>query len=306
MPKPIELEKLAAFVAVVEERNITRAAIRLNMQQPPLTRMIKSLEQRLDTILFKRLPRGVEVTETGKALYEQAIAVLDQAQSIQQHVSQVRLGLEGQIKIGFTHSVGMHAFLPRILRQFRGDFAKVAIYLEEDGSKALSDALLMHNLDLIFLRKPAPLGLGLDSILVLQEPLIVAMPLDHPLAEGGAVIELKALAEQDFVLYRRLNGQDLYDHILANCYRAGFNPKIVQEAPRLTSSLNLVAAGIGLSIVPKAVENFWNTQLCYKSLSAQSTSTAPIYAVFRAGQHNIRLQHFLDHLDQMIHSDAEE
>ncbi|PVZ82028.1 LysR family transcriptional regulator [Serratia sp. S1B] len=288
----IEIHKLNAFVAVVEESNISKAANRLYMQQPPLTRLIKSLEQELGTVLFKRLPRGVEVTEAGRVLYQEAVSILAHAQAIPKRVQNIAQGLEGQLHIGFTHSVGLHPFLPTLLRQFREQFPAVTIQLEEESSRDLIDAVLNEKLDLIFLRKPAPLRAELQSVHVLDEPLIVALPSNHPLAEKSGAIRLLDLEPYEFVLYRRLAGQDLFDNILAHCYQAGFSPNIVQEAPRLTSSLNLIAAGIGVSIVPASIQDFWNKQIVYKTLKAESPCIAPIYAVYRADA-NVRVQHVL-------------
>lgn len=290
----IDIHKLNAFVAVVEESNISRAAVRLNMQQPPLTRIIKNLEDELDTDLLKRLPRGVEATEAGKVLYQEALTILAHAQAIPKRVQNISKGLEGQINIGFTNSVGLHSFLPALLRNFREVFSAVSIHLEEDGSSSLIDSIINEKNDIVFLRKPAPIGLGLTSLHVLDEPLIVALPNNHPLAEHPDAIQLLDLEPYDFVLYRRLAGQDLFDNILASCYQAGFSPKIVQEAPRLTSSLNLIAAGIGLSIVPEAIRDFWNKQIIYKALKADTPCIAPIYAVYKQDAENIRLKHILN------------
>ncbi|MEG0481652.1 MAG: LysR family transcriptional regulator [Acinetobacter sp.] len=290
----IDIHKLKAFVAVVEESNISRAAVRLNMQQPPLTRMIKSLENELSTDLLKRLPRGVEVTEAGKALYQEALTILAHAQAIPKRVQNISMGLEGQINIGFTNSVGLHPFLPALLRHFRETFSAVSIHLEEDGSSSLIDSIINDKNDIVFLRKPAPIGFGLTSLHVLDEPLIVALPNNHPLANQIDAIHILDLETYDFVLYRRLAGQDLFDNILASCYQAGFSPKIVQEAPRLTSSLNLIAAGIGLSIVPASIRDFWNKQIVYKDLKADTPCIAPIYAVYKHNTANIRLAHVLN------------
>ncbi|ENU80935.1 hypothetical protein F975_00793 [Acinetobacter sp. ANC 3789] len=150
----IEIHKLNAFVAVVEESNISKAANRLYMQQPPLTRLIKSLEQELGTVLFKRLPRGVEVTEAGRVLYQEAVSILAHAQAIPKRVQNIAQGLEGQLHIGFTHSVGLHPFLPTLLHQFREQFPAVTIQLEEESSRDLIDAVFNEKLDLIFCVSP--------------------------------------------------------------------------------------------------------------------------------------------------------
>ncbi|MFC3901419.1 DNA-binding transcriptional regulator, LysR family [Acinetobacter marinus] len=295
----IDIYKLNAFVAVVEESNISRAAVRLNMKQPPLTRIIKSLEQDLDTILLKRLPRGVEMTEAGKALYQEAQSILAHAQAIPKRVHNIAQGLEGQLNIGFTNSVSLHSFLPMLLRNFRERFPAVSIQLEEDGSSALIDSIINGKNDIVFLRKPAPIGFELTNLHVLDEPLVVALPNNHPLANDQSAIKLTDLESYDFVLYRRLAGQDLFDNIMASCYQAGFSPRIVQEAPRLTSSLNLIAAGIGLSIVPKAIEDFWNKQIVYRPFSPDTPCIAPIFAVYKADQNHIRLQHVLQLLQHL-------
>ena len=289
----IDIHKLNACVAVVEESNISKAAVRLHMQQPPLTRLIQSLEQELDTQLLKRLPRGVEATEAGKVLYQEAITILAHAQSIPRRVQNIAQGKEGQLNVGFTHSVGLHPFLPTVLRAFRDQFPQVSIYLEEESSSALIDAVINEKLDIVFLRKPAPRQRKLRSQHVLNEPLMVALPNNHCLAQTDGVIQLSDLEPYEFVLYRRLGGQDLFDNIMASCYQAGFSPHVVQEAPRLTSSLNLIAAGIGLSIVPASIQDFWNKQIIYKLLEAKKPCIAPIYAIYRADQMNIRVQHIL-------------
>lgn len=294
----IDIHKLKAFVAVVEESNISRAAVRLHMQQPPLTRIIKHLEDELGTLLLKRLPRGVEATEAGQALYQEALTILAHADAIPRRVQNIVRGLEGQINIGFTNSVGLHSFLPRLLRNFRESFPAVSINLNEDGSNSLIDSVINEKNDIVFLRKPAPIGLGLISLHVLDEPLIVALPNNHALADAEGELHLLDLEGYDFVLYRRLAGQDLFDSILASCYQAGFSPKIVQEAPRLTSSLNLIAAGIGLSIVPEAIRDFWNKQIVYKTLRADPPCVAPIYAVYKNGADHARLKYLLECLKQ--------
>ena len=229
----IDIHKLKAFIAVVEESNISRAAVRLNMQQPPLTRIIKNLEDELDTTLLIRLPRGVEVTEAGKALYQEALTILAHAQAIPKRVQNISKGLEGQVNIGFTNSVGLHPFLPALLRNFREAFPNVSIQLGEDGSSSLIDSIHNQKNDIVFLRKPAPMSLGLTSLHVLDEPLIVALPNNHPLVEVEGSIHLLDLEPFDFVLYRRLAGQDLFDNILASCYQSGFSPNIVQDSHRV-------------------------------------------------------------------------
>ena len=173
-------------------------------------------------------------------------------------------------------------------------FPNMELELFANANPQILERLLDYKLDIAFLRKPAAEGLGLTSIHLFDEPLMVALPIDHPLAEMQESIDMTDLAQDDFVLYRRLNGQDLYDHILSLCLQAGFRPRIIQETPRLTLSLNLIAAGIGISIVPQSIQHFWNKQIIYKAIHAENSCNAPVYAIYSDAKENIYVQHILE------------
>ncbi|WP_268602234.1 LysR substrate-binding domain-containing protein, partial [Escherichia coli] len=150
-----------------------------------------------------------------------------------------------------TSSAALHPFVPNLLRRYRDILPGITTQLEEAGSGELMEALLEQRLDAAFVRSPANGIPGLSVEPVLSEPMIVALPLGHRLAhETQQPLPLAELAHEAFILYRRPAGQGLYDAILAACHRAGFSPRIVQEAPRLPATLSLVGAGLGVSIVP--------------------------------------------------------
>lgn len=242
----IELRRLRAFVTVVEEGNITRAAERLFIQQPPLTRLLQGLEDELGVTLLQRLPRGVRVTEAGGVLFEEARALLARAERLHEAVQRAARGEQGHIAIGFTSSAALHPFVPNLLRRYRDILPGITTQLEEAGSGELMEALLEQRLDAAFVRSPANGIPGLSVEPVLSEPMVVALPLGHRLAhETQQPLPLTELAHEAFILYRRPAGQGLYDAILAACHRAGFSPRIVQEAPRLPATLSLVGAGLG-------------------------------------------------------------
>ncbi|RTF36981.1 LysR family transcriptional regulator, partial [Serratia marcescens] len=227
----IELRRLRAFVTVVEEGNITRAAERLFIQQPPLTRLLQGLEDELGVKLLQRLPRGVRVTEAGGVLFEEARALLARAERLREAVQRAARGEQGHIAIGFTSSAALHPFVPNLLRRYRDILPGITTQLEEAGSGELMEALLEQRLDAAFVRSPANGIPGLSVEPVLSEPMIVALPLGHRLAhETQQPLPLAELAHEAFILYRRPAGQGLYDAILAACHRAGFSPRIVQEA----------------------------------------------------------------------------
>lgn len=262
----IELRRLRAFVTVVEEGNITRAAERLFIQQPPLTRLLQGLEDELGVKLLQRLPRGVRVTEAGGVLFEEARALLARAERLREAVQRAARGEQGHIAIGFTSSAALHPFVPNLLRRYRDILPGITTQLEEAGSGEPMEALLEQRLDAAFVRSPANGIPGLSVEPVLSEPMIVALPLGHRLAhETQQPLPLAELAHEAFILYRRPAGQGLYDAILAACHRAGFSPRIVQEAPRLPATLSLVGAGLGVSIVPGSMRRLGGDGIVYRT-----------------------------------------
>ena len=144
------------------------------------------------------------------------------------------------------------------------------------------EALLEQRLDAAFVRSPANGIPGLSVEPVLSEPMIVALPLGHRLAhETQQPLPLAELAHEAFILYRRPAGQGLYDAILAACHRAGFSPRIVQEAPRLPATLSLVGAGLGLSVVPGSMRRLGGDGIVYRTLAEEAQLSAPLYLALR-------------------------
>ena len=252
------------------------------MQQPPLTRLLQSLEEEFGVKLLERFPRGVEPTEVGKVLFQEAKALLERAENLSATMQRATEGKQGNIRIGFTSSAALHAFVPNVLRRYREVYPNVTAQLEESGSTELLQALVNRTLDVAFVRTPVQGMPELKISRILQEPMMVALPVGHSLAQsGGAAIDLKMLTHEDFILYRRPAGQGLYDAILAACYRAGFSPRIVQEAPRLTSCLSLVGAGLGVSIVPACMVRLGGDGVAYLPLSAEAELHAPLFLAQR-------------------------
>jgi len=279
----IELRRLLAFVAVVEEGHITRAAERLGMQQPPLTRLLQGLEAELGVLLLHRTSRGVHPTEAGRALLEQARVVLAHAQRVEEMVRKAARGEQGRLAVGFTSSAALHPFVSAVLRHFREMLPGVSISLEEAGTGELVDALLHERLDAAFVRSPVSKVPGLTIDAILDEPMIAALPAGHSLASDlGMPLSLADLANEAFILYRRPAGPGLYDAILAACRGAGFSPTITQEAPRLTATLSLVAVGLGVSIVPASMQRLGGEGVAYRPLINCHGLSAPLHLAMRA------------------------
>lgn len=279
----LDLRKLRAFVTVLEEGSISRAAERLFIQQPPLSRLLQGLEQDFGVSLLVRQPRGVVATDAGSVLLQEARALLSRADQLEAAMQRAAQGKQGSITVGFTSSSALHSFVPEVLRRYREIYPMVSTQLEEAGSTELLQGVLAQRIDLAFVRMPVHGMPELKVERVLQEPMRVALPAGHRLATlpRDEPISLKLLANEPFVLYRRPAGQGLYDAILAACFRAGFSPQIVQEAPRLTSCLSLVGAGLGVSIVPESITRLGGEGMVFLPLVAQAQLSAPLYLARR-------------------------
>ena len=294
----MELRHLRYFLAVAEERHVTRAARRLGIQQPPLSQQIRALEREVGTPLFVRRPRGVELTEPGRVFLDEARAVLAQLERAVASTRRTARGEQGRISVGFTSSAPFHPFVPRVIRAFREAHPLVSLSLEESGTPDLIEGLRSERLDAAFIRTavPDPAGLAVEPLL--DEPMLVALPRRHPLARAAGPdappLRLAALAGETFVLYRRGTGPGLYDGIIAACHRAGFSPQIGQEAPRIVSSLNLVATGLGISIVPECLRRMNLDGVVYRRQRARPPLRAPLLVASRPGDASPALARFLE------------
>jgi DNA-binding transcriptional LysR family regulator len=292
----MELRHLRYFIAVAEEKHITRAAERLGMQQPPLSQQIRALERELDVQLFRRKPRGVELTDAGSALLADARAILSHIDRAFATTKRTARGEQGAISVGFTSSAPFHPFVPRTIRAYRESFPLVSLTLEESGTTELVDHLRNERIDAAFIRTTIANQEGLVVIPLLQEAMVLALPHAHILARRASAnkaLPLKALADETFIVYRRHNGPGLYDAILSACNAAGFSPRVGQEAPRIVSTLNLVAAGLGISLVPESLQRMRMDGVVFRRVSGAAQPKAPLYLASRRGETSTSVQRFL-------------
>ncbi len=279
----MELRHLRHFLAVAEEAHITRAADRLGMQQPPLSQSIRALENELGVQLFRRKPRGVALTEAGQTLLTDARAILAHVERARTATQRTARGEQGRVSVGFTSSAPFLPFVPRVIRSFRDAHPLVSVNLEEGGTAELTDALRDERIDVAFIRTPLTDASGLAVHELLTEPMVVAVPAAHALAQGAGPLELGALAEETFIVYRRPSGPGLYDTIFAACHAAGFSPKVGQEAPRIVATLNLVAAGVGVAIVPRSLQRMQLDDIAYRDVEGAPQLLAPLLLASRRG-----------------------
>ncbi len=289
----MELRHLRYFVAVAREGHITRAAEKLHMQQPPLSQQIKALEQEIKAPLFVRLPRGVALTDAGRSFLVDAEAILASVESAKARAQRTARGEVGRIAVGFTTSAPFHPLVARAIREFRTTRPDISFGLEESSSGELVSGLREERLDIAFIRAGLADPDGITVHELLAEDMAVALPPRHPLTKRAS-LTLKDLALENFILYRRPDGRGLYDVIIAACAEAGFSPHVGQEAPRIVSTLNLVAAGLGITIVPASLSRLPLEGVTYRPLKGRPAVKVPLNLACRRNERSAAVLAFID------------
>ncbi len=277
----MELRHLRYFVAVAEEGSVTRAAARLGIQQPPLGQQIRALEQELRVDLFQRSPRRLDLNANGAVLLEKAREILSQVDEAVDHVRRLDRGESGHITVGFTTSASLHSLTPRILRHFRAAYPLADVEVQEHESYELILALTTRRIDAAFLHVSPDHFPDLASIALAQESMVLAVPRDHPLAARAHSITLQALADQDFVAYRRVDGPGIFAGIERAFAVSGHRLRVVDNVQRLMAAINLVAAGRGVTLVPSSVRIFHPDAITYLPLAADTLPPLPLFLVHR-------------------------
>ena len=250
----MELRHIRYFLAVAEEMNFTRAAKKVGIGQPPLSQQIQSLEEELGAPLFRRVPRGVELTDSGKVFFPEAQAILDQAERARKIAQRGARGELGSLRLGFTSSAAFTRIVRDAIRVFREKYPNVKLTLEEEDTTTLLDRLSEQTLDAGFIRPGRNDPEGVQVHRLVEETMMIALPLDHPLVKASG-LPLSALAKDWFLLFPRSAGPGFFDEIISACRHAGFEPRMGYEAPQITSVGNMIAAGLGVSIVPIFIAN---------------------------------------------------
>src|SRR6478609_8378054 len=258
----MEIRHLRYFVAVAEELHFGRAAQRLHIQQPPLSRQIQDLETELGFPLFERSRRRVELTPAGIALLGRARQVFEALDVAIHDARSASDGETGRLVIGYPSSLA-YSGLTELLRAFRTRFPSVELSLRELPPGDQIDGLKAGSLDVGFVRSSLDEP-GLSAELVRREPLMAVLPDDHRLATRRSV-PLEALSNEPFVLFPRARGPAFFDQLITLCGTAGFTPRVVQEAPQL-DIVSMVAAGFGVSIMPASMRNFRRPGVAFRPI----------------------------------------
>lgn len=284
----MELRHLRYFQVVAEEGHVGRAARRLRISQPPLSRQIQALEAELGLRLFDRNRRGVALTAAGAAFQLRCRAVFD---AIDQAVASARRATEGELgrlAIGYVSSLA-YVGLAEVLRAFRAGSPQVDVIVREGPPQEQIDALVDGRLDVGFVRGPVAEA-GLVAEIARREALVIALPAGHRLARRRRV-DLRELAAEPFVVFPRARSPGFFDELMGLCRSAGFTPRIVQEAP-LIDLISLVSAGFGVAMVPESLRRVGPPGLIVRPIAG--APRADLLMVRRADERNPVRDRFLE------------
>jgi DNA-binding transcriptional LysR family regulator len=293
----MELRHLRYFIAVAEELHFGRAAQLLGISQPPLSQQIQALEQELGARLFERTNRRVALSEAGRLFLDEARLVLAQVDKASDVARRAQLGELGELKIGFTTSAPFTSSIPQAIFSFRQRFPAVHLALQEMNSKEVAAGLEDESIQVGIMR---PLALP-DSLLVvelLREPLVAIINADHPLAQGSERgLFLSELAAEPFVFFPRTYGSGLYAQLIDLARAAGFSPLITQEAGEAMTIIGLVAAGLGVTVLPASYRRMRIDGVVYRTV-LDPNATSAVWLVQRKDQQSPMAKAFVELVTQ--------
>lgn len=257
----LEIRQLHYFLTVAEEMNFSRAAKRLHITQPPLSLQIQRLENELGVLLFRRTNRHVEITEAGREFMEDVQKIFEQLDRAVENAQRTHQGLRGKIRVGFVGSA-TYDVLPLVLREFRQKFPNVEVTLLELSTPRQLEALIEGQIDIGFLRPPI-YNNEIAMMEVSKMPCVLAVPKNHPLLENPS-LTLQELKPFPFVMLSPKTWEGLYNEIKYLC-----EPIIQQEALEFQTVIGLVAAGLGIAVVPQSAMNLHPQDVAFLDLNGQ-------------------------------------
>lgn len=298
----MEIRQLEAFLVVAEELHFGRAADRLHIAQPALSRTIRALERELDTELFERTTRRVKLTSSGEALLGPAQAIQVQADGVRRIAKSAQEGDIANLKVGFAGAAG-YATVSQLIREVSRREPGITLKLiprtfTGDSVTALHEG----ELDLSVITLPAPPGIS--AHLVSNEDVLLAVPADHRLARQTHV-EMTQLRNEGFISYPAAHGSRVRDAMLGLCSAAGFTPFITQEAPDPYSTLALVGAGVGVSVIVGTTRNIQMKGVAYLPIM-DTDLTLPIALGWRDSNPSLALRRVVKIAQEVFESNSRE
>jgi DNA-binding transcriptional LysR family regulator len=286
-----DLRQLRHFVAVAERLHFGRAAAALHMSQPPLSRSIQDLEARVGATLLARTRRKVELTAEGLRFLEEAKKLLAQLENAVLQVSRMAAGDGGRLRLGFV-SLADYGVLPELLKSYKAARPGVALALREMLSPEQAAALAAGELDFGLLLPPVT-G-ELEHVVVQRERFVAALPARHRLARTRGRLAVRTLAEEAFVMAPREIAPGLHDIVAGLAARAGFAPRVAQEAIQMQTVVSLVSSGLGVALVPSSVANLGRRGVVYRELVDPHPSLE-VWLAWRRGTLGVAAREFVQH-----------
>lgn len=286
----MELRHLRYFVAVAEELHFGRAARRLNLAQPPLSQQIMSLEEELGVKLFVRTSRRVELTMEGRVFVDHARRVLAQAREAVETVKSAGRGESGNLAIGYVTSA-VYMLVPAILKEFHRERPAVELRCFEMSAARQIQALKQREIDVGVLRTSL-IDPALTLVKLLREPLVLALPIGHPLAKRQR-LRLRAFAQEAFVVVPQIHSPAFFNAVIESCRRSGFAPHITQEATEGHTILALVAAGLGVALVPATLKAWKRPGVVFRDLPGQ-TAEIDLLLASRRDDRSLLVSRFIE------------
>ncbi|MEZ0168760.1 LysR family transcriptional regulator [Microvirga sp. TS319] len=288
----LDLKQMRCFVAVAEESHVTRAAERLGMQQPPLSAQIKAIEDRLGLRLFLRKARGVELTEAGRVLLTEVRDILARLDRAVERTRSTARGEMGQLSLGIAPTAPFHPLVPQSIRRFRETLSAVTITLTEGLSHEIAHNLAREQIDVAFVRSAKLHDPDLLTIPLVTEPMVLALPAESRLAQVPGRVELAQCADTPFILIGP-PGTGFHDETVSTCQAAGFSLRIAQQAPRMSSALGFVAAGLGVTLVPECLKSVQMEGVVYRYVSGPREPQAVLALALRKRDPSALLANFI-------------
>lgn len=286
-----ELSQLRCFVAAAEELHFGRAAARLNMTQPPLSRQIQLLERSIGVTLLERTSRSVRMTPAGRTFLVEARRILKLSESAALRTWRVASGEAGSLSIGFTAAAG-YGFLPKLIRITRQNMSDVDLALKEMVSGEQIEGLLTGRIDVGLFRPPIDRR-EFANFRVLEEPLVAAVSAEDPLASRD-ILTLQDFDEHPFIMYSTEGARYFYELVTGLLNRAEVNPLNLQYVTQIHSILAMVSAGLGAAIVPAAAQNLHFEGVSFRPLQTTPERPVELYLVWRKDHDNAVLEQFLE------------
>jgi LysR family transcriptional regulator, benzoate and cis,cis-muconate-responsive activator of ben and cat genes len=286
----VELRHLRYFCVVAKEQSIGRAAAKLNISQPPLTRQMQQLEECVGAQLFKRSVKGVELTEAGRTLYVEAKNILGLVDLATERTQRAAQGLIGRLDIGIFGS-GVFEVVPRVLLRFRQAFPDVKIVLHTMDKAEQVEALRERRITIGFNRLVSQYP-GIASQVVMLERLLVGLHQSNPLAERDA-LSLRDLSDQPFILFPSVARPNFTDFIFTQCQQSGFTPHVEQVVGDAVTGVALVATGFGTCIVPESASVFHAPGVVYLPLKESPPIMLDVSCLYCEDDDSVILAEFL-------------